>query len=159
MTRALDPTSVGHAPRTVGDVMRPPATTVETRAHAAAAAYLMKRSHDSALVVVSNDSIRSPLGIITDADVSQAVADGQDLEQLRVSDLIKGREPVTVGPDTSVDAALRLMLDTAHHHLVVVQDAGCVGVVDMSDLCRALLTDAERGAPPPSPTAVLRGGQ
>jgi CBS domain-containing protein len=142
MSGAGEATSAGHDPLTIGQVMRPPATTVETRAHAAAAAYLMKRSHDSALVVVSNDSIRSPLGIITDADVSQAVADGRDLEQVRVSDLIKGREPVTVGPDTPVEAALRLMLDTALHHLIVVENAGCVGIVDMSDLSRALLTHA-----------------
>ena len=147
MSGAGESTRAQHDVLTVGQVMRPPATTVETRAHVAAAAYLMKRSRDTALVVVSNDSIRSPLGIITDADVSQAVADGRDLEQVRVGDLIKGRDPVTVGPDTPIEAALRLMLDTVHHHLVVVENAGCVGIVDMTDLCRALLTAVPRRAP------------
>src|SRR3954452_18694565 len=142
MSGAGEPRWAGRDPATVGQVMRPPATTVETRAHVAAAAYLMKRSHDSALVVVSNDSIRRPLGIVTDAEVSQAVADGRDLEQVRVSDLIAGRQPVTVAPDTPIDAALRLMVDTAHNHLIVVEDGGSVGVVDMAGLCKALLTDA-----------------
>jgi CBS domain-containing protein len=124
---------------TVGEVMRPPATTVETQAHLAAAAYLMKRSHDNALVIVSDDDTRRPLGIITDADISQAVADGRDPEQVRISELHIGRRLATVEPDTPTDAALRRMLDSDAHHLVVVRDGGCVGIVDMSDLCRTLL--------------------
>src|SRR3954451_802147 len=127
-----------HTP-TVGEVMRPPATTVETQAHLAAAAYLMKRSHDNALVVVSDDDTRRPLGIITDADVSQAVADGRNPEQVRISELHIGRQLATVEPDTPTDTALRRMLDIDAHHLVVVRDGGSVGIVDMSDLCRTLL--------------------
>src|SRR3954452_13195029 len=49
---------------TVAEVMRPPTTTVETRAPLAAAAYLMKRSKDNALVVVTDDVTRRPLGVI-----------------------------------------------------------------------------------------------
>jgi CBS domain-containing protein len=124
---------------TVAEVMRPPTTTVETRAHLAAAAYLMKRSKDNALVVVTDDVTRRPLGVITDADISQAVADGQDLERRRISDVLAGRGPVTVQPDTPVDAALRTMVGMRIQHLVVVGDGGCDGIVDMTDLCRVLV--------------------
>ena len=63
--------------QTVGAVMRSATTTVEPDAHVASAAWLMKRANDSALVVTSDDG-RVPIAVITDADVSQAVADGRD---------------------------------------------------------------------------------
>lgn len=125
----------------VGQLMRPPATTVERRAHLAAAAYLMKRSRDSALVVTTDDGTRTPLGVITDSDIAQAVADGRDLEQVRISDLL-ARGTVDVAPGTPVDEATRLMLERGLHHLLVVDDGGLVGIVDMADMCRALMGSA-----------------
>ena len=122
----------------VGQLMRPPATTVEPRAHLAAAAYLIKKSGDSALVVTTDDGNRRPLGIVTDSDISQAVADGRDLEQVRISDLLS-RRMVDVAPGTSVDEAARLMLERGLHHLLVVEDGGLVGIVDVMDVCRALM--------------------
>ncbi len=130
------------APPTVQAVMRPPVTTVEQRAHLAAAAYLMKRSGDTALVVVGGDYPGVPLGIDTDADVTQAVADGRDLEQLRVTDVLSTR-PVTVAPDTTVGAALRTMVQHRIHHLLVLADGRLVGIVDMLELCRVSLDPPE----------------
>ena len=125
----------------VGQLMRPPATTVEPRAHLAAAAYLMKRSGDSVLVVTTDDRTRAPLGVITDADITQAVADGCDLDQVRISDRL-GRGMVHVAPGTPVDEAARLMLEMGVHHLLVVDDGGLVGIIDMMDVCRALMGSA-----------------
>jgi CBS domain-containing protein len=121
----------------VRDVMRPPATTVESRAHLAAAAYLMKRRHDSALVVMADDESGRPVGVVTEADITQAVADRRDLEQTRISDLM-GRPPVTVDPDVSIDEAITTMLAASVHHLLVVEGSRLAGIVDMADLCRAL---------------------
>lgn len=126
---------------TVGDVMRPATTTVETRAHLAAAAYLMHTSGDSALVVTTDGSLRAPLGVITDRDITRAVARKEDLETARISDLLT-RRTATVAPDTPVDEATRLVLETGLHHLLVVRDGGVVGIVDVMDLCRALLGSA-----------------
>jgi CBS domain-containing protein len=125
----------------VRQVMHPPATTVEPRAHLAAAAYLMKRSGDSVLVVTTDDRTRAPLGVITDADITQAVADGCDLERVRISDLL-ARGMVHVAPGTPVDDAARLMLEMGVHHLLVVDDGGLVGIIDMMDVCRALMGSA-----------------
>ena len=133
----LPDAGTGHR-TTVRQLMRPPATTVERRAHLAAAAYLMKRSGDSALVVTTDDGTRTPLGVITDADIAQAVADGCDLEQVRISDLL-ARGTVDVPPATPVDEATRVMLDSGLHHLLVVDDGGLVGIVDVTDMCRALM--------------------
>jgi CBS domain-containing protein len=123
---------------TVQAVMRPPVTTVEQRAHLAAAAYLMKRSGDTALVVVEADGSGVPIGVVTDTDVSQAVADGRDLEQLRVTDALSAT-PVTVTPDTTVGDALRPMVQHRIHHLLVLADGRLVGIVAMLDLCRAAI--------------------
>jgi CBS domain-containing protein len=128
-------------PLTVGSLMRPATTTVELRAHLASAAYLMKRGSDSALVVTTDGSRRAPLGLITDWDISQAVADGRDLEHLRFRDLLSGT-PTCAAPDTPVVVALRTMLEQRIHHLPVVAEDGLVGIVDMADLCRALMADA-----------------
>ena len=64
-----------HAPATAADVMRPVPATIEPRDHVAAAAYLMKHAGVTALVVV-DDQARQPVGIITEADIAQAVAAG-----------------------------------------------------------------------------------
>ncbi|WP_260180709.1 CBS domain-containing protein [Geodermatophilus sabuli] len=122
--------------------MRPATMTVELRAHLAAAAYLMSMSGDSALVVTTDGSPRAPLGVITDWDITQAVARGEDLEAVRISDLLP-RQTVTVRPGTSVDEATRLMLEMGLHHLVVASDPGVVGIVDTMDMCRALIGSAQ----------------
>lgn len=132
-------------------VMRPPVTTVELRAHLAAAAYLMKRSGDTALVVVRGDDTGIPLGVVTDTDVSQAVADGRDLEQVRVGDVMSD-VPVGVTPGTTVGDALRAMVQHRIHHLLVLADGRLAGIVDMLDLCRVAI-DAGR-APGVSPPAA-----
>lgn len=126
---------------TVGALMRSATTTVDPDSHVASAAYLMKRAHDSALVVTSDDG-RVPIAVITDADVSQAVADGRDLNDIRINQLHLSR-PAVVGPLTSVSEAAERMLELALQHLPVVEDGHLVGLIDMAAVCRALL-DEER---------------
>jgi len=120
---------------TVADVMRPAVTTVEPGAHLAGAAYLMKHSGDNALVVTANSR---PVAMVTDTDISQAVADGRNPEEVRISDLPR-REPIVVTPDTDVLTATRTMLLHRIHHLPVVDGDRLVGIVDMTDLCRPLV--------------------
>ena len=122
---------------TVGGLMRSATTTVEPDSHVASAAYLMKRAHDSALVVTSDDG-RVPIAVITDADVSQAVADGRDLNDTRINQLHLSR-PAVVSPGTSVAEAAERMLELALQHLPVMDDGQLVGLIDMAAVCRALL--------------------
>ncbi len=67
------------APAPVADVMPPPATTLEQNDHVAAAAYLMKHADATALVVLGGERTNGPMGIITEADIVQAVADGKNV--------------------------------------------------------------------------------
>lgn len=72
---------------TVAHVMRPVVTTVEPGDHVAAAAYLMKHASVPALVIVDADS-GQPTGIITATDIAHVVADGKDVNDLRVFDVM-----------------------------------------------------------------------
>ena len=121
----------------VGAYMRSATTTIEPDSHVASAAFLMKRAHDSALVVTSGDG-RVPIAVITDADVSQAVADGRNLNDTRINELHLGR-PAVVSPGTSVAEAADRMLQLSVTALPVVDHEQLVGLVDMAAVCRALL--------------------
>jgi CBS domain-containing protein len=124
-------------PPTVADVMQPPLTTVEQNDHVAAAAYLMKRAHATALIVTQAQT-GQPVGIITDADVSHAVADGKNPNDVRIYQVMTV-DPTVVNTTTSVRDAARVMTSRRFRHLPVVGDAGLVGIVDITDVCRVLL--------------------
>jgi CBS domain-containing protein len=123
---------------TVGDVMRPATTTVETDAHLASVAFLMKRAGDSALVVTPQDGVGGPVAVITDAHISQAVADGRNLEETRINQLGLPR-PSCVDPSTPVTEAAERMLADRLEHLPVVSGDRLLGLVDMAAVCRTLL--------------------
>ena len=133
------------APATAGDIMRPPLTTVEQADHVAAAAYLMKHAGTTALTVL-DPRTGQPAGIITEADVAHAVADGKDVNSTRISDLMTAR-PTVINTTTSVRDAAKVMTSGHFRHLPVVGDAGLVGIVDITDVCRALL-DPDVSRPP-----------
>ena len=125
---------------TVGDVMRPPLTTVNQHDHVAAAAYLMKHAGTTALMVTDGQT-GQPAGIITAADVAHAVADGKDVNDVWVGAVMTTRPAVIT--TTSIGDAAKIM--TARHvrHLPVAGDAGLLGVVDIIDVCRALINAGE----------------
>jgi len=124
-------------PATVADVMQPPVTTVEQNDHLAAAAYLMKRANATALIVTQAQT-GQPIGIITDADVSHAVADGKNPNEVRIYQLMTAN-PTVVDTTTSIRDAAIVMTSRRFRHLPVVGDAGLVGIVDITDVCRVLL--------------------
>lgn len=138
MTEAAAPQpSVPPAPATVADVMHPPVTTVEQGDHVAAAAYLMKKAGATALMVVDPQTSQ-PRGIITEADIARVVADGKNVNDVRVHDLMTS-EPTVIKASTSIRNAARMMTDGHFRHLPVVGDSGLIGMVDITDVCRALL--------------------
>lgn len=127
-----------HAPAIAADVMRPALTTVETNAHLAAAAYLMKHAGETALVVIDEEHTRRPIGLVTDADIAQAVADQLDVNQVRILDLM-ATNPTYVTATATIREAAEAMITARIRHLPVVSNAGLVGIVDIGDVCRALL--------------------
>ena len=102
----------------------------------AAAAYLMKHAGTTALLVINAQS-GQPAGIITEADVSHAIADGKDVNDVWVGAVMTTRP--AAGTTASIRDTAKIM--TARHlrHLPVAGDAGLLGVVDIIDVCRALI--------------------
>ena len=123
------------AAATVTDVMRPPLTTVNQHDHVAAAAYLMKHAGTTALMVV-NAQTGQPAGIITEADVAHAIADGKDVNDVWVDAVMTTRPALST--TTSIRDAAKIMTARHFRHLPVAGDAGLLGVIDITDVCRAL---------------------
>jgi CBS domain-containing protein len=134
---------------TVAGIMRPPVTTVEQNDHVGAAAYLMKRADATALIVTQAQT-GQPVGIITEADISHLVADGKNPNDVRIYQLMTAR-PTVVNTTTSIRDAAEVMASGRFRHLPVMGDAGLVGIVDITDVCRALLEADVPG--PPADTA------
>ena len=128
------------AAATVADVMRSPLTTVNQHDHLAAAAYLMKHAGTTALVVVDAQT-GQPAGIITEADVAHAIGDGRDVNNTWVDAVMTIRPAVTA--TTSIRETATMMTTRHFRHLPVAGDAGLVGMVDIIDVCRALIGAAE----------------
>ena len=130
---------------TAADIMGQPLTTVEQQAHVAAAAYLMKHAGTTAVMVLDARDDR-PVGIITEADIAHAVADGKDVNSVRIHELMTTRLTV-IKPTTSIRDAAKIMASGHFRHLPVVSAAGLVGIVDITDVSRVLL-ESDDSRPP-----------
>ena len=84
------PSPMREAAANVAGVTRPQRTTVTQYDHVAAAAYLMKHTGTTALIV-TNAQTGQPAGIITEADIARAVTDGKDLNDVRVQAVMTTR--------------------------------------------------------------------
>jgi CBS domain-containing protein len=128
------------AAATVADIMRPPLTTVSQHDHVAAAAYLMKHAGATALMVMDAQS-GQPAGIITEADVAHAIADGKDVNHVWVDAVMTTRPAVIT--TTSIRDAATIMTARHFRHLPVAGDASLLGTVDILDVCRALINTGQ----------------
>ena len=82
----IDP---GELPVTVGATVPAPRRAVESNAHVAAAAYLMKHADVTALAVVDGREPEQAVGVITAADVARVVADGKNVNDVRIYQLMR----------------------------------------------------------------------
>ena len=122
---------------TVADIMRPALTTAHTSDHAAAAAYLMKHAGSTALMVLDPRTGQAK-GILTEADIAHAVADGKDLNEVPIRELMTLR-PTVISSAATVGDAAQIMTRGHFRHLPVSGDSGLVGIIDIADICRALI--------------------
>ena len=139
MTTQAPPKSPFHPPAgaaTVTDIMQPPLTTVGQHDHLAAAAYLMKHAGATALLVADAQT-GQPAGIITETDITHAMADGKNANDTWVDAVMTTRPAVTT--ITSIRDTAKIMTTRHFRHLPVAGDVGLLGVVDIIDVCRALI--------------------
>ncbi len=105
------------------------------------AALLARPNVETALVV---DEERL-LGCVTREAIVAALAAGRDVARLTARDLA-ARDVATIGPDASVDEAIRLMGERGLERLVVTEDGRFLGVLPREPLVRRMMEED----PPPA---------
>lgn len=119
------------APATVADITRPSAATVGEYDHVAAAAYLMKHARSAALVVLGIRHGGRLVGVITEADIARALADGMDVNKTRIHDLLTAR-PAAIPAAASIRDAARTTVNGGFRQLPVAHGTGWF---DIADVC------------------------
>ena len=98
------------------------------------AARKMWHQQTGSLLVLDGEDL---VGIITERDILKAVAAGTSLDQTRISEAMT-KDPVTVGPGTSLREAAKVMADRWIRHLPVIDGGQLVGVISQRDLAGVL---------------------
>ena len=118
----------------VGD----PVATIGPTATLRAAAETMSSDGIGLLVVVDT---RGVLGVISERDLVNAVAEGADLDEERVRDRLAD-DVVTIDEDATVSDAAATMAAAEIRHLGVTRQGDIYGVVSVRDVVNVLLEGA-----------------
>ena len=94
------------------------------------AATRMRENQVGALMVMDGERLA---GILTERDLTRAIAEGAHPEAVPVADYMTGW-PTVVSPDSDVREAVLAMLEQECRHLPVVEDDQVVGMVSIRDL-------------------------
>lgn len=105
------------------------------------AARLMAERKIGAAVVLDPEA--DGPGILTERDVLEAVAQGQDLDTELCGDHLTP-DAVTAMPDWDLDRAATAMLAGGFRHLVVCEGSEVVGVLSVRDIVRVWSTSVSR---------------
>ena len=94
------------------------------------------------LVVVDSDS--SPIGIITERDISRLVYSKANSDSLKTTVVDVMTENIVVGvPDDDLDYIMALMTQNRFRHVPIVEDGKLVGLVSIGDVVKAHLKNVE----------------
>ena len=96
-------------------------------------AQAMRERHVGAVVVLDPEA--DGPGILTERDVLEAVAGGQDLDKELAADHLTP-EAVVGMPDWDLDMAAAAMVAGGFRHLVICDDSDVVGVLSVRDIVR-----------------------
>ena len=133
------PTHQGHETFIEVDELARPASSVDPEARLAAAAYMLHRSGDSALLVRHDGA--EPVGLLSAVDIVRAVAAGLDPDRTRVEQIV-AEAPRRVDPAVPGLVAAQMMLSAGVEHLVVAGGHRPVGIVSLVDVCHSLVRTA-----------------
>lgn len=117
----------------VRDVMTPAVLTVGPAHTLRQVATQMSKRKVGAAVVLDPDA--DGPGILTERDVLDAVAGGQDLDRELAADHLTP-DAVAGEPDWDLDQAARAMVAGGFRHLVICEGPTVVGVLSVRDIVR-----------------------
>ena len=118
----------------VSEIMTKAAVTDQSDDTLAEAARKMWKQQTGSLLVIDGDDL---VGILTERDILKAVATGSRLEETRISEVMS-KDVVTVGPQTSLREAAKVMADRWIRHLPVLDGGRLVGILSQRDLAGVL---------------------
>ncbi len=113
----------------VKDVMSRRVRTIDSKAKVLDASKRMSQWKIGSLVILTGDK---PVGMITEGDVSKAVAKGLNPAKTRVGFLNK--KLITVGPDERVEDAAKTMATAGVKKLPVMEGGKLVGMITQTDI-------------------------
>ena len=117
----------------VSEIMTREPSTLAPTSTIGEAATIMRQDDCGSVPIVDGGRV---IGIITDRDiVVRVLAGGKDPKTTRVSDAMTA-DPVTVGPDATVDEAQKVMADHQVRRLPVVEGGRLVGLVVIGQVAR-----------------------
>ena len=118
----------------VSEIMTKATVTDAAEDSLSEAAARMWNAQTGSLLVMDGESL---LGIVTERDVLRAIANGMDPHQVTVKDLMR-TDVITVGPQTTLREAAKLMATRWIRHLPVVEGSKVVGILSQRDLTGVL---------------------
>ena len=124
----------------IGKICNREAVIVSYETTTSAAARLMRQHHvGEVIVMVENEQVSKPHGIVTDRDVVvEVVATGLDPEVITVGDIMANCL-ATLQEDTGVLEAIRCMGDNGVRRMpVVAHDGALLGILTLDDLLSLL---------------------
>ena len=121
----------------IREVMTEQLISVEPSTSVAAGVTVMGMQGVGAVLVMEKGRLE---GIFTERDLVRALSHDIGASSEPVAQWMT-RNPVTVGPETSVERALERMLAGNFRHLPVTEGERVVGVVSIRDLSRATLRE------------------
>ena len=92
-------------------------------------------------------------GILTERDILQAIASGQDPDRERVADHLSA-QLTFAAPDWSLEAAAEAMVRGGFRHLIVVDGGEMKGILSMRDIVRCWVSDGATSELPSDLDAV-----
>jgi len=121
----------------IREVMTTQLVTVEASSSVAAAVTMMGMRRVGAVLAFDSGRLE---GIFTERDLVRALSYDITAASQPVAQWMT-RDPVSVGPDVSVEEALEIMLAGHFRHLPVMDGESAVGIVSIRDLSRATLRE------------------
>ncbi|MDI9624165.1 MAG: CBS domain-containing protein [Methanothermobacter sp.] len=92
----------------------------------------VEKGHGSA--VVTKDNVK--VGIVTTWDVLEAIAEGDDLSEVKVWEVME-RDLVTISPEASIREAANKMVTNVVWRLLVEEDDKIIGMISATDILKA----------------------
>lgn len=111
----------------IGELMTTTVPIARPQDSLRSAAQLMAEARVKAVPVCDGGRLA---GVLTDWDVTRAVASGGEPDDQLVSDFMTA-DVVTAAPDTQLGDAWRLMADRRIHHLVICDAGRFAGIVHL----------------------------